>query len=335
MRRWKLWVPILAWVGLLAGFLARRVFAPEPPELVIQPMPAARIPDLELRARNHAVAGEVLDATGKPIADVLVWVRAGSSPHFAYTDASGKFRLDAVEDAPWSVTALAQGYAPLRLEVPEATGALTLRFGAPLGPAPSLAKLERSRLSGAVTSRLAYDLDGAEVVLIPTLSPETLGAPLPCRARIGPDGRFAFDDLLVGDYQVEVRPAWAPGGSWPDLARGLDDPAPKLLAHVEAAARADFTVELAVGEATGRTVGPEGEALEGALILVAQAADPSRVWPPETSAADGTFTVRGLPAGKYLVSIRAGSASVQIEAVVRAGESAVVEPGPLEVRRPR
>src|SRR6185369_1403706 len=129
----------------------------------------------------------------------------------------------------------------------------TFRMEAPLGAAPALPKIARVRLAGEVRSRIATALAGAEVVLIPTAAPETLSAPLPRRAKVGADGRFVFEDLIVGEYRVEVRPEWARGGSWPDLLRGPDRPAgpdrdkPRLLDLAGPEAPSALALDLEVG----------------------------------------------------------------------------------------
>jgi hypothetical protein len=191
----------------------------------------------------------------------------------------------------------------------------------------------RKDLAGVLSSRRAIAFEGCEIVLTPSLAPETLDAPLPRRATAGADGRFQVPDLIVGEYTVEVIPIWARGGTWPDLARPIDGEKPLVLAHAAGDAPTVLAIELQIGEVTGKLLDLDGHPLEGALILATPASDASRVWPPESSAADGTFTVHGLPSGKYLLSIRAGAASVQKEVAILAGESTNLEFEPLEVHR--
>jgi Carboxypeptidase regulatory-like domain len=333
-KHWTRWIPVLTLVGVVVGFVARRAWTP-PAELVIRPTPAANIPALELPPRNRVLDGRVVDPSGAAVPDALVFLRAGDAPHFAYTDEHGAFHLPALEDAPWDVTVLAIGFRPLAKELADATSPQTIRLDAPAGPAPRLPPLSRKDLAGTLSSRGTFLLEGCEVVLTPTLPPETLSGPLPRRATAAADGRFVFQDLIVGEYTVEVLPAWARGGSWPDLARAIDGEKPTLLTHSAGEAPSVLAVTIQTGEVTGKLVDVDGHPIEGSLVLISPASDPSRVWPPESSVADGSFAVRGLPAGKYVVSIRAGTASVQREALVRAGESTALELEPLEVRRPQ
>ena len=341
LRRWTIWVPILTLAGILVGYLVDRTLLEQPKELVIQPAQAQNLMPLELSARPRALSGRVVDPAGAPLADALVWLRAQDAPHFAYTDAQGAFRIEAIEEPPWHATVLAQGFAPLVREIQE-IGDATFRMDAPLGARPAIPMIARTRLAGEVKGAAGGAVSPAvprgEVVLIPTASPETLSAPLPRRARIGADGRFAFEGLIIGEYGVEVRPEWARGGSWPDLLRGLDDPRTRtidLAKSADPSKPGPLALELAVGDLEGKLAGLEGEPIEGGLVLASVASDPSRVFPPETSLADGTFAMRGLPAGRYLLAVRAGSASVQKEIVVRAGQATPVELPPLDVRRTR
>lgn len=332
-RRWTTWVPVLTLLGIAAGFVAKRAFAPASDELVIHPMPEANIPALELPPRSRVLDGQVVDPSGAGVPDALVFLRAGEAPHFAYTDEHGAFHLPALEDAPWDVTVLAIGFRPLAKELPDSSSPQTIRLDTPAGPAPNLPPIARKDLAGVLSSRSPFPFDGCEVVLTPTLPPETLSGPLPRRAAATADGHFVFQDLIAGEYVVEVLPAWARGGSWPDLARGIDGEKPRVLAHSGGEPSSELAIQLQVGDVAGKLVDADGHAIEGALVLISPASDPSRVWPPESSTADGSFAVRGLPSGKYVLSIRAGTGAVQKEALVRAGETTNLEFEPVEVRR--
>jgi hypothetical protein len=333
--RWKTWIPVLTLLGLAAGFISKRALAPPPAELVIQPVPSAKIPALELPERNRALDGQVVDPAGAGVPEALVFLRAGDAPHFTYTDSAGRFHLAALEEGPWRATVLAIGFAPFAKDLVDTGSPQTIRLEAPVGPPPSLPQLARKDLAGVLSSRRAVALEGCEIVLTPTLAPESLSAPLPRRATAGADGRFQIPDLIVGEYAVEVLPVWARGGSWPDLARPIDGEKPLILSHTAGEAPTVLAIELQTGEVTGKLADLDGHPLEGALILVSPASDASRVWPPGSTVQDGTFTLGGLPYGKYLLAVRAGSAAVQREALIRAGETTILEFAPLEVRRPQ
>jgi hypothetical protein len=336
-RRISTWIPLLTLAGVLVGFVVDRTLLEPPKGIEIRSAPKEKLVPLELPARPQTLAGHVVDPSGAPLADALVWLRAHDAPHFAYTDATGAFRMEAIEEPPWRATVLAQGFAPLVRDLEKAEDA-TFRMDGPLGAPPALPKISRMLLAGEVKGAAPGAAAGDEVVLIPTAAPETLSAPLPRRTKVGADGRFAFDDLIVGEYAVEVRPEWARGGSWPDLLRGIDEPRTRtidLAKSADASKPEPLALELAVGDLEGKLAGLEGEAIEGGLVLASAASDPSRVFPPETSRADGTFSMRGLPTGRYLLAVRAGSASAQKDVVVSAGRATTVDLPPLDVRRTR
>lgn len=343
-RRAVSWIPIVTLVAVAIAYLARDKIVPPIEELVIEPQPAASIPPLELPERTRSVSGRVLDPEDVGVEDALVWLRAGDEPHWTYTAADGSFHIGELEAGPWSVTVVAIGFAPHPVSVAESEEPLTIRLEKPFGPPPTMPPIVRAPLMGTVTSRLAGALEGCEVVLLPTLPPQTLSAPLPRRTDAAVDGSFEFENLITGEYRVEVRPKWAAGGSWPDLARPLEDAegAAGIQARTfkhEAQGTQGMTgrldVELATGDVVGKLVDLDFETVEGALLLLAQASDSSRVWPTVASGPDGSFSLQGIPAGRYSLTARAGSATLVQEIAVRAGETTTLGVTPLEVRRSR
>jgi hypothetical protein len=345
MRRVLGWIPFLTLLGLAAGFLAKNTFAPPREELVIEPPPAARIAPMEIAARAHALMGRVVDPEGAGVPGALVWLRAGDEPHWAYTTSDGSFRLQELEAGPWKTTVVALGFAPLALEIAATDQPLTIRLVEPFGPPPTLPPIVRAPLTGTVRSAMPGSVEGCEVVLAPVLAPQDLAAPLPRRADVGPDGSFAFPDLITGAYHVEVRPSWARGGSWPDLAAETATgsgtvPLPKRRTLVHTAptttgVTGTLDIELATGDVVGKLVDRDFETVEGALLLLTSASDPTRVWPTTQSEPDGSFELKGIPAGRYALTARAGSATLVQEIEVRANETTGLPVAPLEVRRSR
>jgi hypothetical protein len=197
-------------------------------------------------------------------------------------------------------------------------------------PPPTLSPIVRSPLKGVVIPALpgTIDVQGYEVVLTPRLPPENLGSPVPRRVATDRDGAFALSDLAQGAYSVRVLPFWARGGSWPDLAQGLASRAGISFVHNASIAGNELRLQLENGSITAVIQSSEKMPLEAALVIVAQADDPSRVWPPISTAADGSFTARDLPAGSYLVSLRAGSVVLEqrIDVPARTAQRAIFEP---------
>jgi hypothetical protein len=289
-----------------------------------------------LPERTRTLTGRVLDPDDEGVEGALVWLRAGNEPHWTYTAAQGSFHVGDLEAGPWDVRVVAVGFAPHALSVAESEEPLTIRLDKPFGPPPTMPPITRAPLVGSVTSRLGGTFEGCEIVLVPTLPPQTLSAPLTRRTAVAADGSFAFENLITGDYRVEVRPEWSSGGSWPDLARPSEGE--RILRHESPGSdgmSGRLDIQLTSGEVVGKLVDLDFETIEGALLLLAQASDPNRVWPTVATGPDGSFTLHQIPAGKYTLTARAGSATLVQEIAVRAGETTTLGVTPLEVRRAR
>jgi hypothetical protein len=156
------------------------------------------------------------------------------------------------------------------------------------------------------TGSVWSDPAGYEVVLSPVLPPDLLQGPVERRVRTDPTGAFSIDDLALGNYRVRVLPSWARGGTWPTLAA----PWTPELAHT---GQTRLEIELAAGAVEGRLWDPSRQPVEGALVLLADAADPRRVWPPAVTDAEGKFLVRALPPGRFTLSARAGEGVLEVQ----------------------
>jgi hypothetical protein len=323
-RHWSALVPLVALAGFGAAWLVHTPAVIPPIDLQLTPPPQTELSEIPLPARVRSLEGVVLEPDGTPAADALVWLLSGDEPRWTYTGADGTFRLAALQRGPWDLRVLADGHLPSALALRDTGTRQEIRLGDARRAAPRLTALASAPLNGTVVGAAADLADGAEVVLTPVLPPEDLDAPLPRRARADAQGRFALPDLIAGDYRVEVLPAWARGGSWPDLARPLTDAEPRAFTH-RADGSAPLTVELVCGGLQGSVLDAAGRPLEGALVLVAPADRPERPWPPASSDARGAFALRGLPAGRYALSVRAGTAVWTREVAVAAGESAALD----------
>ena len=58
------------------------------------------------------------------------------------------------------------------------------------------------------------------------------------------------------------------------------------------------------------------------------------MWPPVATAPDGGFELGDLPAGAYVLTIRAGAGALEREVTVLAGETTVVDVGRFATRGP-
>jgi hypothetical protein len=330
-------IPLGTLFAFAVGFLVTRLTREPvyPPK--IAPAPDAMLQPLERPARTKSLSGTLVGPDGAPVGDALVWLRAGDEPHWTYTDGTGDFRFEYLGAAPWAVSVVARGFTPQRFELADTGTVQTIRLASAVEPIPSLPAIASSTLAGVVIPALPgeTDLAGLEVLLTPLAPPETLSAPVPRRVATDRDGRFAITDLVHGEYGVRVLPHWARGGSWPDLTRALDAKEPLRWVHGPSTAANEMRIQLESGSITATIKSAEDAPLEAALVLIAPAADPSRVWPPISTAADGTFTARDLPPGAYAVSVHAGAAVVtqSIDVAPRSVQRAAF--APLETAHPR
>lgn len=221
-----------------------------------------------------ALRGRVRDATGRPVADATVSVPAPSRPRplEARTGADGAFVLAGLPAQPALLQVRARGFAPAR------------RHAMP-GEAPVEVVLEaEARISGLVVDEAGRPVDGATAAA--TAAEE--GDPAPrVRARAA-EGRFTLDGLAAGRYVVEVT---APGKT-PAVVPG---------------------VTMAAGETrdVGRVRLPSGTVLRGVVVdaagvpvsgaavrAVAASGKPRQERSRATTGGDGTFELRGVPAGR-------------------------------------
>jgi hypothetical protein len=314
---------------VVAGSIARWHSAPSVDGEVAVPS-FASLPPLELPARKRILEGLVVTSGERPVADALVWLRAGDEPAWGFTDASGHFRIGPLPPGPWQASIVARGYVPERQEIADQDGPRTIVIGAPLPPPPRIAPLERGDLAGRIVAPLGGELAGHAILLTPVLPLETIGGPVPRVAECDGEGRFVFDALIRGEYEVAVLPPWARGGSWPDLLRGLDAP-PRRTRYDAGSGELELALES--GEIEGRLLASDGEPLEGALVLLSPKGDLSRPWPPISTGADGTFVARDLPPGNYAIQVRAGAASAQVQVTLGARERRQASFEPLAITR--
>jgi len=344
-------LPLVLALGVFLGLgLALWTRKPEVPDASLfgaEVALAAELPPLVLPGGTLELHGRVLSAAGAPAADAFVVLErpedepAGAEPlYHAYTDAEGRFTLARLEPGSYRVV-LQHASAPPRefaLELPAAgLGAEELRWelAAPLPPLSVLPEIRRCTLSGRVLAPEVWSagggsgLEGFELVLTPVAgTPELSGA---CQRRAATDagGRTQLTDLVVAEYQLELLPPWARGGSWPVLARST-------FAALEGAAN-EVVLAPRVGALEGELLEDGGEPLVGALIEVTslEAQDPvgkPELWPPEVSDEAGRFRLELLPPGRYRLHLRAGRAARDVEVAVEAGKRTQVPFEPLVLR---
>lgn len=336
MKRSQIVFVTVVFTALLTGFLVEHTgegdpfgvrFA-APREVVLDPV--------EVPHGRHELHGLVRSADGAPAPDVTVFLyRAEPTPGVAEpvqwttTDAEGRFALDELFEATYLATLIMPGHPNVTNEISVPfDGEVAWSLEPPLPPLETLPEIHRADLVGRVLPPIGleegFQLADYEVVALPAPSAHPLSGAIVRHATTEADGAFRIERLVAEDYFVQVVPGWARGGSWPVLAEVYlrHEPEPPL--------DASLSLRLRCGELTGRLVDVEDRPLEGALIKVSLASDPSRIWPPSMSDADGGFTVRDLPEGRYRLRVRSGSDSRELEAAALIGQRVSVTVEPLD-----
>jgi len=338
-RVWILTAASVLVIGLFALALGRFVLAdaPELPSFASTRAPAFReLPAWpELAPGAEPLRGRVTDPQGAPVEGALVYARPRDLPTWALSDAEGRFELpwpepDATGEAQSLLAVCAWGFPPFELTARRGPEELAIALPAREVPAAPVPHVTPAPIAGSVRPGRADDAPpfSFEVAFYPAEPPETLEAPVLRRVLCDPDGRFALPDLAAGRYRLRVLPAWAAGGSWPDLLGR-----PYELEHDPTAPR-ELELQLAEGALAGTLTDRRGRTVEGALLLLSDAENPGHLWPPATSDTRGGFLIEDLPAGRYRLFVEAGDARVEgVEVEVVAGLRSEVEVPPLAVRR--
>lgn len=325
-------LPLGTLAVLLLAFLITRWTSARPVPMPIVGAADANLPPLAFPSRDQRITSRLTSAKGDPIARATLWLRVGNELWFTESAADGAFVFDHVQAGARVLGVVADGFAPQRFELDAGATIDGLVLDRPLAAPPSLPALKRSTLRGVVNADGARAA-GMQVCLAPKDPPETLGAPLPVRAECGEDGAFAFADLIEGDYTVQVLPRWAANGSWPDLLRPLAGASATPLHHAGGAHADGLALAPIAASVRGTLRDAHDSPLEGALVLVSPANDPERYWPPATSRTDGAFECADLPPGKYVVRVRAGGDTAQLEVELAESEARELAFRPLDVAR--
>jgi hypothetical protein len=315
MKRFTVLLPVAVLIAILAGLASDHWGAPDAELPSFTPAQPPQFDPFMAPKGSLELRGRVVDPSGAPVPEASVYLRSGGVPHWTYTDAEGTFELGDLLEGDTDATVLAWGFPPESFRVAAGGPPIELTLPPRSQPPAGIPDAPRADLRGRVLGSASAwgDPRGYEVVLAPSTPPSRLGGPVQRRATAAEDGTFEFRDLALGTYRVTILPSWAAGGSWPDLGGG---------AELDHTAAADIELELRAGAIEGRIWTPSLEPVEGALVLVADAEDPRRVWPPVGTDEAGRFRVRSLPPGAYVVAIRGGEGALEVEVGVREGEVA-------------
>ncbi|MBL8752156.1 MAG: carboxypeptidase regulatory-like domain-containing protein [Planctomycetes bacterium] len=251
-------VSLLLLVGI-AAVLTRGDWlpAPEPGATTPTPQPPSDQPVVgaaqvvgrsPAASSNASIAGTVVDATRRPIADARVFVVLGTEPlpPGVATDGQGHFTLFAVPPGPVAIRVEAARRETIQLGdlFAERAEGSHLELG-------ELTMREAATWHGFVRAR-GRPIAGAEVTLLPQLGEPGTPTPLVQRATTDADGTFLFVAGLVPPCTVRVEAT----GHRTEL-RSIEHPQERL----------DFEL-VPQPRVRGRVVGSDGSPLPNARVFV-------------------------------------------------------------------
>jgi carboxypeptidase family protein len=323
LKRLSLLFTVLVFTAFAAGLLSRHGFEEAP---VFPPVPSPKFEPMAPEEGGTSVLRvQVVDPAGQPLGGAAVSLRSDGVPHWGFTGADGRLKLERLPAVELDVVVLAWPHSPLSVKLTPGVDEVVVSVAPPWPAPPAVPDVIRSTLQGQVALALGGQAE-YEVLLQPTEPPEVLGGAVPRRALTDASGAFRFEDLACAHYFVVVLPAWARGSTWPDLAL------PTEIEHRLGAP--PLVVQLVGGAIEGLVVDTSGVPLEGALALATLAQDESKVWPPQVSDATGRFRIADLPPGEYRVSVRAGEGQASAPPLrVEASSVSTAEVPPLELRK--
>ncbi len=311
---------------LIGGLLSRSGAVPQARLSDFEPVSAPILPKLidplgasddSTPDRSDRLVLRIVDSAGQPIPGAALVVRGGVSVIWAITKADGTAALNGLSPGKSRLAVIAFPHPGLELDIEPAAGVRQIELQPPATLPQALHDIARSRCAGELVWAGPESAAGYELLLLPAARASELGGTLPRSTVCDASGNFVFEGLAHGRYLLKVLPPWAAGGSWPDLAAAN---VRELEFQGESTA---LTIELARGRIEGEVRDDLGRALEGALVLMNEIANESRVWPPCSTGPDGRFQFQDVPPGKYRVSCRAGEGGSTIEELaVEAGASA-------------
>jgi hypothetical protein len=276
---------------------------------------------------SHAIAGRILNHEGQPAAGVQISLQRrepredGAEPlHWAVSDAYGRYALHSLEALEYDVMLYLPG-VPIGAEQssvqPPLDGERDFSLAPPTPAVEAIPDVQRADLIGVVilpAGRLLseHPLLGYDLALRPALANEAMTGAVTRHTALDSIGLFKLKALVLGPYRLELLPAWATGGSWPVVGsmdwehQGGDDAREVLF-------------RLRAGAVTGLALDVDSNPVEGALVKLWPEAEPGHVWPMARTDAEGRVTIVDLPEGRYVVRVRAGSASSEVLVDVKEG----------------
>lgn len=295
---WRTLLPLTALVALVVAYVARPDELPIDADSLTLIAPQVDIDGpRDLPLRDGAFEALVVDENGAPLPDALVSLVVGDELRGGTSGPDGVVRFGGVPRGPREVLVVASSRDPLRTRVEEGAARQRLALGALAAP-NRFAGRERGSLAVQVKAPEGVPVEGCEVLLLPERDPHELDAPLPAAVRADAQGAAAFADLRPGAYLVHVRPAWAGGSDWPDLA------VPVRLAVGNGGQALEIAV--AARRVAVQVLDRDGRAVQGAIVQPRPLDAERRVAPAGSTGPDGQWLSDALPAGRWRFDVRAG-----------------------------
>jgi Carboxypeptidase regulatory-like domain len=308
-------VALVATVLLAATGLSTAVTA--------QRAPARQASQTRRPAGSGSIAGAVTsDADGKPLTRARVVIRSAAlaQARVALTDSKGIFTFEALPAGVYEVAASRTGFA-----LPNAAGGPARGVQVRLGEGESRAGVNLAlQRAGTIPGRLLDEdgtpLSGADVEALSLRAAEGQQLTVVASARTDDRGDFRLAGLPAGQYFVVARdpaftnvgdesgalryaPTYHPGVFSPadaqpvTVAAGQESPRVEFQLHVVRPARVNGTIST-----------PEGRPLLGGAVLLIAKHSTFNVPLPADDVEflpDGRFSLRNIPAGRYLIRARA------------------------------
>lgn len=250
---------------------------------------------------GRSARGRLVDESGQPVGGTAVSLAVPGPMGFdeeefrASSGADGRFEVRRLSPGLYDLKVERRGFAPLR------------RAGVEIASTPAtdlgvVTLLRGAALEGTVRDRQGAPVAGAEIAALPVRGRMSMEhPPLPpepqLRARTGADGRFLLADLRPGrryDLRI-VHPGHPP-------AEAMGVQAPTLV---------PLDIELATARsASGRVLGPSGEPVVDASVLLVQD-DRARGGISQSTreggrtGPDGEFRIPNLPPGSLDLEVAA------------------------------
>ena len=280
---------------------------------------------LQLKARSSnpvlGISGKVIDAKEIGMPAIRVIARRSAADPFSeqpgswsgLSSSEGNFEIAGLPEGQYTLTAASPGLVPARVEA------------VPAGGKPVVLQLREDGgwLSGRVVSRASSKPVASFVVVVAQALSKLEERPVQARSYFDPDGRFLIGPFEPGSYVIHV----AASGYAPSM------PGPVQLT---AGNTSELEVPLSEGGSLTGTVADAvtGKRISGARIelegnVIAEGV-PMSIENAAATDRDGTFALRGIPAGVHSVRGSAPGFNARVVSGIQVTEGSAA--GPVDIQ---